>query len=167
MNCRMVLALATLSWILCIARSPAQQIDAVSREVSVSNDLTNPVIPKEGVSREISVFNDLTNPVVPKDAVSREASIYNNLSPPVIYSDAVSREVSANNAFGCPTALHGNLSGNLTDDGVVTIADVTPFVNVLIGITTDPYLQQAADMNCDGKNDGLDIQLFINAMLSP
>lgn len=143
----MVVPLALFLGLACAALTNAQQTDAVSRE--------------------ITVFNDLINPVAIREAASREVTVYNNLSPPVVFTDAVSREVSVENAFGCITDLGVSLAGNLTDDGLVTLADVTPFVNVLIGVITDPYLQQAADMNCDGKNDGSDIQLFMRALLGP
>lgn len=49
--------------------------DAIGREVSVFNDLLNPVFPNGAVSREASVFNDLINPTEPIDAVSREVAI--------------------------------------------------------------------------------------------
>lgn len=145
--------------------------DAISREVSVLNNLATPPTIADAVSREVSVHNNLTPPPVITDTVSREVSVYNDLINPVSPRDAVSREVSVRNRFGCPpqpdTDQHGFLSGNLTDDGLVTLADLVPFVNVLVTLVNDPYLRQASDMNCDGNTNGRDIQLFVNEVLSP
>lgn len=113
----------------------------------------------DAITREFTVFNGpLSPPVIFTDAVSREFSVYNGLiAPPLVLSDAVSRELSIKNIFLC--------KGNMTNDGLVTLADIPTFVSVLIGQTNDLYLTQAADVNCDGTANGLDIQPFVNCMV--
>lgn len=156
----------------------AQQMDAIAREFTVFNDLQNPVAIGDAVAREFTVYNDLTSPVEIKDAVAREFSvfrgeaspppayddaiareftIYNDLTNPVQFMDAVTREFSVQNTYHC--------SGNLTNDGLATIADIPTFVNVLRGTITDPQLRDAADVNCDGRADGLDVEAFVNRLL--
>ena len=63
--------------------------DAIGREVSVFNDLVNPVFPSNVVSREASVFNDLINPTEPVDAVSREVAVMKYTA--VVTSNATAR----------------------------------------------------------------------------
>ena len=50
-------------------------------------------------------------------------------------------------------------------DGDLDLNDVTDFVNVLLGLDTDPVHLAAADLNGDHAADGLDIQMFVDAML--
>lgn len=145
-----------VTWFVCPAG--AQPTDAVSREISVFNDLANPVAIAEIHSRELTVFNNLLTPIDVNDTISRELSVFNDLINPLVFVDAISREFTARNVFRC--------TGNLTDDGFVTMADVTPFVDVLVGAIHDDYLSQAADMNCDGKTAGMDIKLFVEQLLT-
>lgn len=50
--------------------------------------------------------------------------------------------------------------GDINDDGVVDMADVGPFVDVLLGVNTDPAALCAADVNGDTQTDGDDILMF-------
>ena len=55
---------------------------------------------------------------------------------------------------------------DMNDDGLLTIAgDLQPFINVLLGLDTDPLHLVRADLNCDGLDDGDDIQLFVDALI--
>ena len=47
----------------------------------------------------------------------------------------------------------------------MNLTDVSFFVNVLIGVDTDPDRVQRSDMNCDGADNGLDIPYFVDAVL--
>ncbi len=60
----------------------------------------------------------------------------------------------------------GTPTGDIDGDGQVTAADVKPFVGVLLGQVTDPYHVAASDLNQSGTVDGLDIQLFIDLLLT-
>jgi hypothetical protein len=52
--------------------------------------------------------------------------------------------------------------GDFNGDGLLTIADVTPLVNHLLG--QDSSKPCAADVNLDGFIDGRDVQAFVNGM---
>lgn len=153
------------------------QTDAISREVSVYNDLSS-TMQTDAVSREVSLYNNLSTPIdMQTDAVSREVSLYNNLSPPLdMPTDAVSREVSLYNNLQStsPTdAISREVSveavihctGDFDGDFAVTTADITAFVNVLTGVDTHPARRDAADINCDGVPNAKDIQPFVDAIL--
>lgn len=55
------------------------------------------------------------------------------------------------------TVLGGGIQGDVNNDAAITFADVQPFVNVLIGVDTDPGRVARSDVNCDGVADGRDI----------
>ncbi|MFQ5425445.1 MAG: hypothetical protein ACE5F9_15885, partial [Phycisphaerae bacterium] len=59
----------------------------------------------------------------------------------------------------------GGLLGDVNGDGVSNIADLTGFVDVLLGIDTDPVHACSADMNTDGTADGGDIQAFVSSLI--
>jgi hypothetical protein len=63
--------------------------------------------------------------------------------------------------FGEPPCIHGDFTG----DGLVTMADVSPFVLSVLGETVlrDDCLH--GDMNADGLVNGADVQLFTAALL--
>lgn len=152
--------MTTLLFLSAIARTGKAEWDVQSREMTVFNDLTNPVALKEVISREITVFKgQAATPPVILDVSSREVTVFNDLTNPAAINDVVSRELSAMNTFRC--------TGNLTDDGDVTMADLMPFIDTMVNFNPAAQLQQAADMNCDGSADGKDIQLFVDALLSP
>jgi len=146
----LVAALASISF----AQTPD---DAVSREVSVFNDLINPVEIADTISREFTVFNDLTNPVEIIDAVSREFTVFNDLVNPVIIADAISREFSVHNDIHC--------TGDFDGDFAVTTSDIPLFVWVLLQADPHPAWLDAADLNCDGLANGEDIQVFVDVLL--
>lgn len=54
--------------------------------------------------------------------------------------------------------------GDVNRDGFVTVADIQPFIAVLLGSDTNPTHEAAADMDGSGPIDGIDIQLFVNAV---
>ncbi|MCG8405302.1 MAG: dockerin type I domain-containing protein [Phycisphaerales bacterium] len=55
----------------------------------------------------------------------------------------------------------GDVNGDLTVD----LNDVTTFVEVVLGIDTDPGNLQRADLNCDGVVDGRDIEPLLASIL--
>lgn len=59
----------------------------------------------------------------------------------------------------CPlTATPGVTQGDVDGNGSAELADLPLFINVLLGLDTDPMHVAASDTNCDGTVDGLDIQ---------
>lgn len=56
------------------------------------------------------------------------------------------------------------MGGDADLDGVMTLADVGPFVEALVSKSS---LGPCADVNGDGKLDGLDIQPFVDLLLGP
>ena len=56
--------------------------------------------------------------------------------------------------------------GDLTDDGMVSLDDIAPFVTVLLHPEQDQYPSNRADFNCDGIADGLDTQGFVLKLLA-
>ncbi len=57
--------------------------------------------------------------------------------------------------------------GDMNEDGVTTNDDITAFVRAVIGIPIEVYDVLLADVNCDGHTNGLDVQPFVNVLLSP
>ncbi|MCG8404984.1 MAG: hypothetical protein MI923_07290 [Phycisphaerales bacterium] len=55
--------------------------------------------------------------------------------------------------------------GDFDLDGAADLDDVSDFVDVLLGLDTDPVHAVQADMNCDGLCNGDDIQPFVGAVL--
>ncbi len=65
-----------------------------------------------------------------------------------------------------PACAGGGSAGDMNDDGVVDLADVEPFVEVLLGHSVPPnIIPDRADMNGDGDQDGQDIQGFVEALV--
>ncbi len=56
--------------------------------------------------------------------------------------------------------------GDVNDDGAVNLADVGPFIDVLLGDNSDPTAVCAADVNEDGQTDGGDIPDLVDAILN-
>jgi hypothetical protein len=55
--------------------------------------------------------------------------------------------------------------GDVNQDGHYTLADIDAAVEVYLGNDTTPGHVTAADVNCDNKADGSDIQPLINLLL--
>lgn len=55
--------------------------------------------------------------------------------------------------------------GDVNIDGLRNFGDVLTFVNVLLGVDTDPQRVLRSDVNCDTRANGLDIQPFIDLLL--
>lgn len=55
-------------------------------------------------------------------------------------------------------------SPDVNDDGMVSLDDVAPFIDVLLGNDTTPLHVYRADANCDGIANGDDIQAFVDAL---
>jgi hypothetical protein len=71
-------------------------------------------------------------------------------------------------AAATPGAANGTAQiGDLDGDNDCDADDLTVFVTVLLDPTVDVGLALLADVNCDGTADGLDVQPFVDAMLSP
>lgn len=58
-----------------------------------------------------------------------------------------------------------NPAGDMNGDCSVNAADTVGFMNVLLGVDTDPQNRARADLNGDGVPDGRDIQVFVNSCL--
>jgi hypothetical protein len=63
--------------------------------------------------------------------------------------------------------VHYGERGDFDRANGVDPADLPVFIDVLLGANTDCVDLLIADMNADGKNDGLDIQLFVDAITGP
>jgi len=64
-----------------------------------------------------------------------------------------------------PTAS-GGLQGDLNADGVVDVRDVQVWINIFLGVETNPDLVSRADVNGDGSINVLDVQMLSNIILS-
>ena len=60
--------------------------------------------------------------------------------------------------------IPGPPPGDLNGDGAVTLADVQQFVNVLLGLDTNPAHIARCDMNRDTLADGRDVAKFVKAL---
>jgi len=56
---------------------------------------------------------------------------------------------------------------DITNDGVVDMADVEAFVATVLESPLDPNHPARCDLNCDLTANGLDVQPFVNGFLSP
>ena len=59
----------------------------------------------------------------------------------------------------------GGMTGDVTGDLQVDIADVNAIINVMLGKTTDPSIKAVADVTGDGAVDIADVNMVINIML--
>ncbi len=55
--------------------------------------------------------------------------------------------------------------GDVNNDGSVNLADIPPFIDVLLNQNTDPIAICAADVNADGTTDAADIPDFVDTIL--
>jgi hypothetical protein len=138
-----------------VAGTPAN--DAISREftVYVGNQPLRPQI--DSLSREFTAFNEEAVPA-PGDAISREFTVYFGGQPIREQVDCITREFTVN--------VFGPGPGDLNCDGVVTMADIGPFVLALLDpagyLATFPSCDIFfADLNQDGAIDGDDTQGFV------
>ncbi len=60
----------------------------------------------------------------------------------------------------------GAIPGDIDGDGAVDMNDVSMFVNVLIGIDTDPSHMSASDLNGDGAANGADAATMIDLLMN-
>lgn len=58
-----------------------------------------------------------------------------------------------------------NSEGDVNGDSSVDVADAAVFVDVALGVVTDPDSLERADLNCDGNVDGLDVQILVDQIL--
>lgn len=66
----------------------------------------------------------------------------------------------------CPTSYNATqVVGDVDGNGLLELADVPTFVNVLLGLDADPAHVGASDVNCDDVADGLDVQSMVDALL--
>ncbi len=116
---------------------------------------------------------------VPPYAVSADVRLYyqssskeyveflrdNNPNPPP-NNGTMLYELWVASGKGAPVLMANNLGvdvtlpGDINGDRAVTVDDVPPFVNVLLGLDSDPRRVCAADTNASGDVDGDDIQPF-------
>lgn len=62
--------------------------------------------------------------------------------------------------------VHAVTWGDVNNDGFVTISDIGPFIDVLLGDNTDPTALCAADVNADGQTDAADIPDLVDSILN-
>jgi hypothetical protein len=55
--------------------------------------------------------------------------------------------------------------GDVSNNGLTDVGDILLFVNVMVGVDTDPLRVSRSDLNCDTKVNGLDIPLMVDAVL--
>ncbi len=65
---------------------------------------------------------------------------------------------------GPSCALGYPVPGDINGDGVADTSDIGPLTAVLLGVPQDPAHVGRADLNGDGTSDGLDLQLFAEAL---
>ncbi|MFO0972917.1 MAG: hypothetical protein U1A27_05705 [Phycisphaerae bacterium] len=85
-----------------------------------------------------------------------------------ITATATHTATGSTSEFSACVTLAGapNLAGDIDGDGDVDATDQAIFVNVLMGMDTDPLHVARSNLNGDGGIDGRDAQLFVqNAML--
>jgi len=120
---------------------------------SVMTTLSNPQVIPSGA------FNDLTwmwhNP--PLDSTSVE------LYAIADEANAIAEFDESNNTSHTTVSLLR--VGDTNNDGVIDQTDVGPFVDVLLGLDSDPYHLASADMDGSGSVDGQDVQPFVQAIL--
>lgn len=61
---------------------------------------------------------------------------------------------------------HAVTWGDVNDDGTVDVADIDPFIDVLLEQNTDPTAICAADVNSNGVTDAADIPYLVDAILN-
>lgn len=86
-----------------------------------------------------------------------------NLGCNVYYETLIDEGATINEIGG---ALICNTVGDLNCDGMIDNADLTMFVDVLLGGDVDPRHVAASDLNGDSQQDGADIQSFVNNYLN-
>ena len=59
----------------------------------------------------------------------------------------------------------GGIKGDVNDDGLIDIKDITLLVNYILGKTSDGIILENADMNEDSRYDVTDLTLICNAIL--
>jgi subtilase family serine protease len=88
-------------WLLCPGLLYAQEFtDAISREVSVFNNVLGDVEFTDSNGREFSVFNNILGDVDFTDSNGREFSVFNNILGDVDFTDSNGREFSVMNLSG-------------------------------------------------------------------
>jgi hypothetical protein len=85
----------------------------------------------------------------------------------VVYSGAIPG-LDVTGTLGVASIVIRNCGhGDIDNDGDTDMVDANLFVAVLLGLDTNPAHVAAADLDCSGIADGLDIQPFINLLLTP
>ncbi len=104
-------------------------------------------------------FNDAGAPAGPYSATLRFSSVDDSTLPGASYLENIFFEVSA--------VVSDRLRGDFDANGVVELADVPPFVTVLLDPAAASEADRwTADMDEDGENAGLDIQPLVDALLN-
>lgn len=88
--------------------------DAVSREMSVSNNVFAETLAQDAVSREMTVANNYQSRTLLTDAISREMTVSNGVTTSVPLTDAVSREMTV---FNDVEEIDLDFDGVPSDDG--------------------------------------------------
>jgi len=66
----------------------------------------------------------------------------------------------------CPLSYNETqVVGDVDGNGVLELLDLSPFVDVLLGLDADPARVGASDVNCDGVANGLDVQSMVERLL--
>ncbi|MBK8268157.1 MAG: hypothetical protein IPK83_07545 [Planctomycetes bacterium] len=114
-------------------------------------------------SREYIEFLRDNNPNAQSDPTNRGALAYalweqTGKSNPVLMAQV--------GGDGQPYDIFGvSMTGDTNCDLVVDVNDIPRFVDALLGLTTQPFVLRAADLDGLDGPDGKDIQLFVNRLL--
>jgi hypothetical protein len=95
-------------------------------------------------------------------------AILHSAGSPVGYTEVLNGWRDVTGTLGSATVGIQNCGhGDLDTDGDTDMVDASLFVAVLLGSDTDPAHIAAADLDCSGVVDGLDIQPFVDLLLTP
>ncbi len=150
-------------WAIGIPQGYTPGVQVTPFDVTFSVDLT---LSGGGVKRYFQEQLNNGRIIVAITSLAEVAVQGSSTAVPAFYS----KEGVPLNPNAAPAALSIVLSdcakdGDLDDSGTTDLGDIGLFAAVAVGNNSDPALQDAADLNCDGAVNGGDIPLFMTALL--
>lgn len=96
--------------------------------------------------------------------------VYSKTSSEVIDIKNVEINFQKEGVVGLPSnplvLLLSNLPGDVNNDGLVDIVDVTCVISYITGTTPVPFNTETADLNGDGRIDKIDLDNLVNIILA-